>query len=166
MYRRFAEIVEKARLRQNTTDLEFEEPDGDYVIDERTQTVSLTDRGIEKIERLLPEIDVDAGQSLYDPEYYELVHYLENALKAKYQFKRDKDYIVQDGRVILVDQTTGRPMPSRRYSEGLHQAIEAKEGVRVRREDVTIATITVQNYFRDRKSTRLNSSHVKTSYAV
>ena len=148
MYRRFAEIVEKARLRQNTTDLEFEEPDGDYVIDERTQTVSLTDRGIEKIERLLPEIDVDAGQSLYDPEYYELVHYLENALKAKYQFKRDKDYIVQDGRVILVDQTTGRPMPSRRYSEGLHQAIEAKEGVRVRREDVTIATITVQNYFR------------------
>ncbi len=148
MYRRFADIVEQARLRRNTTDLEFEEPDGDYVLDDRTQTVSLTDRGIEKIERLVPEIDVAAGQSIYDPQYYELVHYLENALKAKYTLKRDRDYIVQDGHVILIDQTTGRPMPSRRYSEGLHQAIEAKEGVQVKREDVTIATITVQNYFR------------------
>ncbi len=147
-YRRFAEIIENAHLRRNTTDLEFEEPDGDYVIDERTQTISLTDLGIEKIERQLPEIDTAAGQSLYDPQYYELVHYLENALKAKYIFKRDKDYIVQNGHVILIDQTTGRPMPSRRYSEGLHQAIEAKEGVHVRREDVTLATITVQNYFR------------------
>ncbi len=147
-YQRFAEIVERARLRRNTSDLEFEEADGDYVLDDRTQTVSLTDRGIEKIESQLDEIDTEGGESLYDPQYYELVHYLENALKAKYTFKRDKDYIVQDGRVILIDQTTGRPMPSRRYSEGLHQAIEAKEGVQVRREDVTIATITVQNYFR------------------
>ena len=147
-YERFAKIVEQARLRRNTTDLEFEEPDGDYVLDERTQSISLTERGIEKIERLLPEIDTEAGESIYSPQYYELVHYLENALKARFIFKRDKDYIVKDGRVILIDQTTGRPMPSRRYSEGLHQAIEAKEGVRVRREDVTIATITVQNYFR------------------
>ncbi len=147
-YQRFAEIVENARLRRNTTDLQLEEPDGDYVIDDRTQSVSLTDPGNEKIERLLSEIDTEAGQSIYDPQYYELVHYLENALKAKYTFKRDKDYIVQDGHVILIDQTTGRPMPSRRYSEGLHQAIEAKEGVLVRREDMTLATITVQNYFR------------------
>ncbi len=148
-YRRFAEIVEKARLRRNTTNLEAgEEPDGDYVLDDRTQTIALTERGIEKIEALLPEIDTAAGQSIYDPQYYELVHYLENALKAKYIFKRDVDYIVQNGQVILIDQTTGRPMPSRRYSEGLHQAIEAKEGVQVQREDVTIATITVQNYFR------------------
>jgi preprotein translocase subunit SecA len=147
-YQRFAEIVERVRLRRNTTDLELEEADGDYVLDDRTQTVSLTDRGIEKIESQLTEINTESGESLYDPQYYELVHYLENALKAKYTFKRDKDYIVQDGRVILIDQTTGRPMPSRRYSEGLHQAIEAKEGVQVRREDVTIATITVQNYFR------------------
>jgi preprotein translocase subunit SecA len=148
MYQRFAGIVEHARLRRNTTDLRHEEADGDYDLDERTQTVSLTDRGIEKIERQLSEIDVDAGESLYDPQYYDLVHYLENAIKAKYNFQRDVDYIVQNERVILVDQTTGRPMPSRRYSEGLHQAIEAKEGVHVRREDVTIATITVQNYFR------------------
>ncbi len=149
MYQRFAQIVEQARLRRNTTDVEHgEEADGDYVLDDRTQSISLTDRGIEKIERLIPEVNVSAGESLYDPQYYELVHYLENALKAKYIFLRDKDYIVQGGNVILVDQTTGRPMPSRRYSEGLHQAIEAKEGVQVKREDVTIATITVQNYFR------------------
>src|SRR5574341_1260088 len=147
-YQRFAEIVEKARLRRNTTDLQYEEADGDYVLDDRTQTVSLTDRGIEKIESQLDEIDSVAGQSMYDPQYYELVHYLENALKAKYVFHRDVDYMVQNGHVILIDQTTGRPMPSRRYSEGLHQAIEAKEGVQVRREDVTIATITVQAYFR------------------
>nr|MBN1228310.1 SEC-C domain-containing protein [Anaerolineae bacterium] len=147
-YQRFAEIIEKSRLRRNTTDLEVEEPDGDYVYDDRTQSVSLTDRGTEKIERQLAEINLEAGESLYDPQYYELVHYLENALKAKYVFKRDKDYMVQNERVILIDQSTGRPMPSRRYSEGLHQAIEAKEGVQVRREDVTIATITVQNYFR------------------
>ncbi len=147
-YRRFAQIVEQARLRRNTTDLEFEEADGDYVLDDRTQSVSLTDRGIEKIEQRLPEINTGAGESVYDPQYYDLVHYLENALKAKYIFKRDVDYIVQDGRVILIDQTTGRPMPSRRYSEGLHQAIEAKEGVQVQREDMTLATITVQNYFR------------------
>ncbi|MEM4725118.1 MAG: hypothetical protein QXP01_08920, partial [Candidatus Hadarchaeum sp.] len=123
IYQRFAEIVEKARLRRNTTNLDEEEPDGDYVLDDRTQTVSLTERGIEKIEALLPEIDTASGQSLYDPQYYELVHYLENALKAKYVFHRDKEYIVQDGHVILIDQTTGRPMPSRRYSEGLQQAI-------------------------------------------
>ncbi len=147
-YQRFAQIIEQARLRRNTSDLEVEEPNGDYILDDRTQSVSLTDQGIEKVERQLEEIDTAAGQSVYDPQYYELVHYLENALKARYIFHRDKDYIVQNGRVILIDQTTGRPMPSRRYSEGLHQAIEAKEGVRIRREDVTIATITVQNYFR------------------
>jgi preprotein translocase subunit SecA len=148
-YERFAGIIKNSRLRRNTTDLKYEEPDGDYDLDDRTQSVSLTDRGIEKVERQLTDIvNVDAGESMYDPQHYELVHYLENALKAQIVFKRDKDYIVQDERVILVDQTTGRPMPSRRYSEGLHQAIEAKEGVRVRREDVTIATITVQNYFR------------------
>jgi preprotein translocase subunit SecA len=148
-YIRFAGIVEQARLRRNTTDVEHDEdPDGDYLFDDRVQTVALTDAGTEKIERLVAEIDPAAGQSLYDPQFYDLVHYLDNALKAKYIFKRDKDYIVQGGVVILIDQTTGRPMPSRRYSEGLHQAIEAKEGVAVKREDVTIATITVQNYFR------------------
>jgi preprotein translocase subunit SecA len=148
-YTRFAKIVESARLRRNTTDVEHgEDPDGDYILDDRTQSVSLTDRGTEKIEAQVSEVNTEAGQGLYDPQFYELVHYLENAMKAKYVFQRDKDYIVQGGHVILVDQTTGRPMPSRRYSEGLHQAIEAKEGVEVKREDVTIATITVQNYFR------------------
>jgi len=147
-YKRFAEIIEKSRLRRNTTDLDEEEPDGDYIYDDRTRSISLTELGIEKVERQIPEINMDAGQSMYDPEFFELVHYLDNALKAKYVFQRDVDYIVQNNRVILIDQTTGRPMPSRRYSEGLHQAIEAKEGVRIRREDQTLATITVQNYFR------------------
>lgn len=148
-YARFAKIVDTAYLKRNTTDVEHdEEPDGDYILDDRTQTVALTDRGNEKIEAMIPEVNIEAGQSLYDPEFFELVHYLENALKAKYIFHKDKDYFVQNGQVILIDQTTGRPMPSRRYSEGLHQAIEAKEGVAIKREDVTIATITVQNYFR------------------
>lgn len=147
-YKRFAEIVERARFRKNTTDLDEEEPDGDYIFDDRTRSISLTDLGIEKVERSLPEINAEAGQSLYDPQFYDYVHYLENALKAKYVFKRDKDYIIANNAVVLIDQTTGRPMPSRRYSEGLHQAIEAKEGVRIRREDQTLATITVQNYFR------------------
>jgi preprotein translocase subunit SecA len=145
-YARFAQILRG--MKRNTSDLEFEPPNGHYAIDERTQTITLTEKGIEHVERQLPEINLEAGESVYDPKFYDLVHYLDNALKAEYIFKRDKEYVVQDGRVILVDQTTGRPMPSRRYSEGLHQAIEAKEGVTVRREDVTVATITIQNYFR------------------
>jgi preprotein translocase subunit SecA len=88
------------------------------------------------------------GESLYDERYIELTHYLEQALKAHATFQRDKDYIVRDGEVIIVDEFTGRMMIGRRYSEGLHQAIEAKEGVRVRRQNVTLATITFQNYFR------------------
>ena len=145
-YTRFAGIVRG--MKRNTADLEFEEANGEYDIDERTRSVSLTEQGIARVEKQVPEVDIEAEESIYDPKFYHLVHYLDNALKAQYIFKRDVDYIVQDGRVILIDQTTGRPMPSRRYSEGLHQAIEAKEGVTVRREDVTIATITLQNYFR------------------
>jgi len=146
-YAVFARIVKG--MKRNTADLEWEEANGEYDIDERTRSISLTEPGIAKVEgQLTHVINVEAGESIYDPRFYHLVHYLDNALKAEYIFKRDKDYFVQDGRVILIDQTTGRPMPSRRYSEGLHQAIEAKEGVAVRREDVTIATITIQNYFR------------------
>jgi preprotein translocase subunit SecA len=118
------------------------QPENDYTIEEKTRTVILTEAGIEKIEKL-------AGvKNIYAEENIELTRYMENAIKAHIIFKRDKDYIVKDGEVIIVDEFTGRQMPGRRYSEGLHQAIEAKEGVTVQRENHTLATITFQNYFR------------------
>ncbi|HYU20266.1 MAG TPA: preprotein translocase subunit SecA [Chloroflexota bacterium] len=117
-------------------------PEDDFTIEERTRSLSLTEEGIEKVERML------GLQNLYDPGNYELTHYLDNALKADFLFKRDDQYVVKDGEIVIVDEFTGRLMPGRRYSEGLHQAIEAKEGVRVQRENVTLARITFQNYFR------------------
>jgi preprotein translocase subunit SecA len=117
-------------------------PEKDYTVDEKTRAVLLTEDGIDKIEQL-------AGiTNIYDEANIDLTRYMENAIKAQVIFKRDKDYIVKDGEVIIVDEFTGRQMPGRRYSEGLHQAIEAKEGVKVQRENHTLATITFQNYFR------------------
>src|SRR5256886_3616943 len=114
----------------------------DYTIEEKTRTVILTEAGIDKLEQL-------AGvKNIYDENNLDLTRYMENAIKAQIIFKRDKDYIVKDGEVIIVDEFTGRQMPGRRYSEGLHQAIEAKEGVKVQRENHTLATITYQNFFR------------------
>lgn len=114
----------------------------DYEVDEKANSVVVTENGIKKVERLL-KLD-----NLYSPENVELTHYLNQALKAKELFKRDKDYIVKDGEVIIVDEHTGRLMQGRRYSEGLHQAIEAKENLEVAGENQTLATITLQNYFR------------------
>ena len=124
------------------------EPNGHYDRDEKSRSISLTDMGIAEIEKRIPEIDVDAGDSLYDPSFYQLTYYLDNALKAEYLFRKDHQYVVQGQDVIIVDDSTGRLMPGRRYSDGLHEAIEAKEGVQVKKESVTIATITLQNYFR------------------
>ena len=120
----------------------------DYVIDERMRAVNLTDDGIIKLERMLKIEGLLKSPSLYDPESYTLTRYLESALKAHALYRRDRDYMVKDGEVIIVDEFTGRLMFGRRYSEGLHQAIEAKERVRIQRESVTLATITFQNYFR------------------
>ena len=123
--------------------------DEDYSIDERTRTVHLTDDiGIPKVEDALRRQGLLKAPSLYDPSNYFLTQYLESALKAHALFKRDRDYVVKDGQVIIVDEFTGRLMFGRRYSEGLHQAIEAKEGAKIQRESVTLATITFQNYFR------------------
>ncbi len=119
--------------------------DKDYEVDLKTRVANLTEDGIDKVEQLL---QIPSGESIYDERYVEMTHYLEQALKAQAVFQRDKDYIVREGEVIIVDEFTGRMMPGRRYSEGLHQAIEAKEGVRVRRQNVTLATVTFQNYFR------------------
>jgi preprotein translocase subunit SecA len=144
-YMRFAQYVRG--LRENTAE-EDEEPNGHYDIDEKSRSISLTDMGIAEIEKRIPEIDPDAGDSLYDPRFFHLTYFVDNALKAQYLFKRDKQYVVQNGEVIIVDDFTGRLMPGRRYSDGLHEAIEAKESVQVQRENVTVATITIQNYFR------------------
>jgi preprotein translocase subunit SecA len=130
LYKRFAQIV--PRLRE----------DEDFTVDQKMKTVSLTEKGITKVEQLL------GIGNIYDISKISYVHQLEQALKANILFKRDRDYVVRDGNVIIVDDFTGRLMPGRRYSEGLHQAIEAKENVEVQKESRTLATITFQNYFR------------------
>ena len=114
----------------------------DYTVEEKSRTVALTEAGVAKVERIL-KID-----NLYDPRNVELVHHVNQALKAHVLFKKDVEYVVKNGEVIIVDEFTGRLMPGRRYSEGLHQALEAKEHVKVERENQTLATITFQNYFR------------------
>lgn len=114
----------------------------DYEVDYKTRTVNVTLSGIEKVER---EFNV---KNLYDPQNIRLLNHLHQALRAHVFFKKDVDYVVKDGEVIIVDEFTGRLMYGRRYSEGLHQAIEAKEGVPIREENQTLATITIQNYFR------------------
>jgi len=122
--------------------------DTDYTVDLKDRAVSITDGGIGKMESMLRKEGLLKSPDLYDPSNYALTHYLDSALKAHVLFRRDKDYVVKNGEVIIVDEFTGRMMPGRRYSEGLHQAIEAKERVKVQRESVTLATITFQNYFR------------------
>ncbi len=115
---------------------------GDYEVDEKAKNIVLTEKGIAKVEKFLKI------ENLYSPENVELTHYLNQALKAKELFKRDRDYLVREGQVIIIDEFTGRAMEGRRYSDGLHQAIEAKEGVHIAGENQTLATITLQNYFR------------------
>jgi preprotein translocase subunit SecA len=115
---------------------------GDFVVDEKHKTISVTDEGWEKIEKML------GIGNIADPENWDLKHHVETAIKAHTLYKRDVEYVVKDGEVIIVDTFTGRLMPGRRWSDGLHQAVEAKEGVNIRREDQTLATITFQNYFR------------------
>jgi preprotein translocase subunit SecA len=115
---------------------------GDYVVDEKHKTISVTDEGWEKIEKLL------GIGNIADTENWDLKHHVEVSIKAHNLYRRDVQYVVKDGEVIIVDEFTGRLMPGRRWSDGLHQAVEAKEGVNIRREDQTLATITFQNYFR------------------
>ncbi|MBM4262083.1 MAG: preprotein translocase subunit SecA [Deltaproteobacteria bacterium] len=118
------------------------EKQGDYTVDEKSRSVTLTESGVAKVERLL------GVHNLYDPRQIDTLHHVQQALKAHAIFKRDVDYVVKDGEVIIVDEFTGRLMPGRRWSDGLHQAVEAKERVHVREENQTLATITIQNYFR------------------
>jgi preprotein translocase subunit SecA len=122
--------------------------DGDYEKDEKSRNVTLTEDGTEKVERMLEDAGLLTGSNLYDYENTLVVHHLDQALKANVMFKRDTDYIVKDGKVIIIDEFTGRMMDGRRWSNGLHQAVEAKEGVAIEPENQTLATITFQNYFR------------------
>jgi preprotein translocase subunit SecA len=115
---------------------------GDYTLDEKHRTCALTEEGVAKVEKLL------GVENLFDPTNIDLNHHVQQSLKAHYLYFRDKDYVVQDKQVIIVDEFTGRLMPGRRWSDGLHQAVEAKEGVKIERENQTLATITYQNFFR------------------
>ena len=130
LYQNFARLVPRL------------DPAEDYTIDDRTRAISLTQDGIAKMEQWTNT------SNLYDPENFHLVQYMENALTAHVMKQRDKDYVVRDGEVVIVDEFTGRLQPGRRWSDGLHQAVEAKEGVKIQRESITYATITLQNYFR------------------
>jgi preprotein translocase subunit SecA len=115
---------------------------GDYTVDEKHRSAALTEEGIAKVEKLL------SCGNLYSPENWTILHHVQQSLKAHVLFHRDKDYLVQDGQVVIVDEFTGRIMPGRRWSDGLHQSVEAKEGVKIERENQTLATVTFQNYFR------------------
>ncbi|MEN9683603.1 MAG: preprotein translocase subunit SecA [Pseudomonadota bacterium] len=120
----------------------------DYEADEKTKNITLTEDGVEKAERLLEAAGLLVGSNLYDIENTQVVHHLDQSLKANVMFKRDIDYIVKDDKVVIIDEFTGRMMDGRRWSNGLHQAVEAKEGVRIEPENQTMASITFQNYFR------------------
>ena len=122
--------------------------EADYEKDEKARTVNFTEDGAESMEDLLREVDLLKGETLYDMENVTIVHHVNQALRAHQMFQRDVDYMVKDGKIIIIDEFTGRAMEGRRYSEGLHQALEAKEGVEVQPENQTLASITFQNYFR------------------
>ncbi|KQU72733.1 preprotein translocase subunit SecA [Aminobacter sp. DSM 101952] len=120
----------------------------DYEVDEKQKTAIFTEEGTEKLENMLREAGLLKGESLYDIENVALVHHVNNALKAHRLFQKDKDYIVKDNEIVIIDEFTGRMMPGRRFSEGLHQALEAKEHVSIQPENQTLASVTFQNYFR------------------
>ncbi|MEJ5228149.1 preprotein translocase subunit SecA [Thermodesulfovibrio sp.] len=122
--------------------VKYLKPDEDFKLDEKLKNVVLTEQGSQKAERLL------GMGNLYEPSNIEVVHHINQAIRAHYFFKRDVDYVVKDGKIVIVDEFTGRLLPGRRWSDGLHQAIEAKEGLKIEAENQTLATITFQNYFR------------------
>ncbi|TKB53718.1 preprotein translocase subunit SecA [Ferrimonas aestuarii] len=135
--------------RQDKEDTEEYTGDGDFTIDEKGKQVHLTERGQEKVEELLVEIGMlQEGDSLYSAANISLLHHVNAALRAHTLFEKDVDYIIQEGEIVIVDEHTGRTMQGRRWSEGLHQAVEAKEGVKIQNENQTLASITFQNYFR------------------
>ncbi len=146
LYQKFSQLVprlvENRSIGPNPKAEQTITGEGDYNVDEKMRTATLTDKGIAKVEKML------GIGNIYNEGGIQMVHHLEQALNAHALYKRDRDYVVKDGEVIIIDEFTGRLMHGRRYSEGLHQAIEAREGVEVQKESRTLATITIQNYFR------------------
>ncbi|AKE52631.1 preprotein translocase subunit SecA [Kangiella geojedonensis] len=148
MYRAINQLIPQLEAQEKESQ-EDEEDTGDYTIDEKGKQANLTELGQERIEKLLRKTGLlPDGQSLYSPASIMLLHHVNAALRAHKLFKKDVDYVVKDNEVIIVDEHTGRTMPGRRWSDGLHQAIEAKEGVNIQNENQTLASITFQNYFR------------------
>ncbi|NOQ69866.1 MAG: preprotein translocase subunit SecA, partial [Gammaproteobacteria bacterium] len=147
LHLKFKDIVKKLEQGRLTTKEESEE--GDFSVDEKNKSVHITEQGHQRIEEILVEEAIlDENDSLYSATNINLVHYLNSALRASVLFEKDVHYIVRDNQVIIVDEFTGRTMEGRRWSEGLHQAVEAKEGVPIQNENQTLASITFQNYFR------------------
>ncbi|AHF78336.1 Preprotein translocase subunit [Sodalis praecaptivus] len=148
MYRRVDKLIPHL-IRQDKEDSESFQGEGHFSVDEKSRQVNLTERGLVLIEELLVKAGImEEGESLYSPANIMLMHHVTAALRAHVLFARDVDYIVKDGEVIIVDEHTGRTMPGRRWSDGLHQAVEAKENVAIQNENQTLASITFQNYFR------------------
>ncbi|WP_145483720.1 preprotein translocase subunit SecA [Yersinia aldovae] len=148
MYIRVNKLIPKL-IRQEKEDSDSFQGEGHFSVDEKSRQVHLTERGLIKIEEMLVEAGImEEGESLYSPANIMLMHHVTAALRAYVLFTRDVDYIVKDGEVIIVDEHTGRTMQGRRWSDGLHQAVEAKEGVEIQNENQTLASITFQNYFR------------------
>ena len=147
LYRKINNLI--PRLKQGEAGVDDQPDSGDYVVDEKGRNVHLTEQGHERVEELMQSAGLlEAGASLYDASNLILMHHLNAGLRARALYKKDVEYIVRDGQVIIVDEFTGRVMPGRRWSDGLHQAVEAKEGVRIQQENQTLASITFQNYFR------------------
>jgi len=151
IYGQINELIPQLKQQEFVEKLEpdEEEPEGDFSVNEKDKQILLSDAGHQKVEQLLTEAGIlSEGQSLYDPSNIVLMHHVNAALRAHNLFTKNVDYIVNNGEVVIVDEFTGRTMPGRRWSDGLHQAVEAKEGVQVQLENQTLASITFQNYFR------------------
>lgn len=148
LYKKFNEFV-KELDRAETPESKEEEPDGDFTVDEKNKQIHITEQGHEKVEKILAREGILAeNDSLYSAANINLIHYLNASIRANVIYQKDVHYIIQDGKVVIVDEFTGRTMEGRRWSDGLHQAIEAKEGVSIENENQTLASITFQNYFR------------------
>ena len=148
LYVKFNELIKELEQGEEAETKE-EDPTGDYIVDEKNKQVHITDQGHEKLEKILVREGIlDENDSLYSATNINLIHYLTASIRANVLFQKDVNYIIQDGKIVIVDEFTGRTMEGRRWSDGLHQAVEAKEGVNIENENQTLASITFQNYFR------------------
>ena len=141
-------VEDKSNLYFSANDFVKKLQEKDYDLDEKNKNAILTDTGIDKIEKLAKQKGLLKNNNFYDPENLNLVHHINQSLRSNFLFQKDKDYIVKEGKVQIIDEFTGRILSGRRYSDGLHQAIEAKENVHIQDENQTLASITYQNYFR------------------